>query len=78
MIRLKKYKPGFGSNARRGDGDVKIVKFFHVIAYFIEGDPIFAVSRDLAFIRTKYISNLTNFFVVNDIFLVRKFFTSIF
>ena len=32
MICLKKYKPGFGSNARRGDGDVKIVKFLHVIA----------------------------------------------
>ena len=30
MICLKKYKPGFGSNARRGDGDVKIVTLLHV------------------------------------------------
>ena len=32
MISLKKYKPGLGSNAKRGDGDVEIVKFLHVIA----------------------------------------------
>ena len=78
MISLNKYKPVLGSNVKRGDGDVNIVKFLHVIAYFIEGNPIFAVSKDLTFIRTKYISDLTNFFVVNDTFFVRKFFTSIF
>ena len=39
---------------------------------------MFAVSKRLALIRTKYISDLANFFMANDTFLVRKFFTSIF
>ena len=39
---------------------------------------MFAVSKRLALIRTKYVSDLANFFMANDTFLVRKFFTSIF